>query len=138
MLPTGFDCSPFQTDYFNGVSSMRKLFFKVLQVAIGTMLAVGIASADGIRCGSDLILKGDSRERVRIKCGEPAEISKQTLLRSSRLVIRGRVERHNEEMVEIPVEIWTYNFGSNRLMERIRFVDGIVEHIDTLGYGYGN
>jgi len=39
-------------------------------------------------------------------------------------------------MVEVPVEYWTYNFGPNKLMRRIRFVDGLVEEIETLDYGY--
>ncbi len=36
----------------------------------------------------------------------------------------------------MPVEIWTYNFGPYKLMREIRFVDGRVEDIETLGYGY--
>ena len=39
-------------------------------------------------------------------------------------------------MVEVPVEVWTYNFGPYKLMRRVRFVDGLVEEIETLGYGY--
>jgi hypothetical protein len=38
--------------------------------------------------------------------------------------------------VEIPVEIWTFNFGPSKLMREVRFVDGRVEEISTLGYGY--
>jgi uncharacterized protein YvpB len=36
----------------------------------------------------------------------------------------------------VPVEIWTYNFGPYKLMRRVRFVDGFVEDIETLGYGH--
>ena len=41
-----------------------------------------------------------------------------------------------EDAIEIIVEIWTYNLGPNKLMRQIRFEDGIVVDIDTLGYGY--
>ena len=43
---------------------------------------------------------------------------------------------YGDAMVEVPVEIWTYNFGPYKLMRRVRFVDGLVEEIETLGYGY--
>jgi len=38
--------------------------------------------------------------------------------------------------VEVPIEIWTYNFGPYKLMRQVRFVDGVVDEIETLGYGY--
>ena len=38
--------------------------------------------------------------------------------------------------IEVPVETWIYNLGPNKLMRRIRFEDGIVVEIETLGYGY--
>jgi hypothetical protein len=34
------------------------------------------------------------------------------------------------------VEVWIYNFGPNKLMQRIRFEDGVVVRIESLGYGY--
>ena len=35
------------------------------------------------------------------------------------------------------IETWTYNFGPNLLMRRIRFTaDGTVASIETLGYGF--
>jgi len=37
---------------------------------------------------------------------------------------------------EIPVEMWTYNFGPDRLMQRIRFENGVVVRIESLGYGF--
>jgi uncharacterized protein YvpB len=38
--------------------------------------------------------------------------------------------------VEIPVEVWLYNFGSDKLMQQIRFEDGRVVKIETLDFGY--
>jgi hypothetical protein len=37
---------------------------------------------------------------------------------------------------DVQVEIWTYNFGPNKLLQRIRFENGIVVKIDSLGYGF--
>ena len=39
-------------------------------------------------------------------------------------------------MIEIPVEVWIYNLGADKLMQQIRFEDGKVVDIDSLGYGY--
>ncbi len=33
---------------------------------------------------------------------------------------------------EVPVEIWTYNRGPNKLMVSIRFVNGTVVAVETL------
>ena len=35
-----------------------------------------------------------------------------------------------------PYEVWTYNFGPSRFITRIRVRNGIVESIETGGYGY--
>jgi hypothetical protein len=37
---------------------------------------------------------------------------------------------------EIPVEVWTYNFGPDRFMQRIRFENGVIVRIESLGYGF--
>jgi Protein of unknown function (DUF2845) len=37
---------------------------------------------------------------------------------------------------EMAVETWIYNFGPNRLMQSIRFENGVVVKIDSLGYGF--
>jgi len=50
--------------------------------------------------------------------------------------VNGREYFFGDELMEVPVDIWTYNFGPYKLMRRIRFVDGVVEEIETLGYGY--
>ena len=49
---------------------------------------------------------------------------------------RGRPFHLGDGLVEVPVETWTYNLGPHKLMRRLRFEDGIVVDIDTLGYGY--
>lgn len=50
--------------------------------------------------------------------------------------LNGRYYYFGDAVVEVPVEVWTYNFGPYKLMRRVRFVDGLVEEIETLGYGY--
>ncbi len=39
--------------------------------ALLVLLAAGAVSADSMRCGNDLVLKGDHVSEVHKKCGEP-------------------------------------------------------------------
>ena len=114
---------------------MRSLAVPML-IAVALSLGALAARADNVRCGSRLANTGDTREAVRHKCGDPAEVSRQTLLRRPTYFYRGRFYYSGDELVEVPVEVWTYNFGPNKFMRRLRFVDGLLEDIETLGYGY--
>jgi hypothetical protein len=113
---------------------MRALVSSALAALLLT-LAVP-ASADGLRCGSKLVSTGDPRAKVRQFCGEPTDVQTRAILRRPTFGFGGRIYSYGDGFVEVPVEIWTYNFGPYKLMREIRFVDGRVENIETLGYGY--
>lgn len=100
------------------------------------MLISPPALADAMRCGSRLISDGDTITAVRDLCGDPSDVQSRSILRRPSYFLNGRYYYYGDAMVEVPVEIWTYNFGPYKLMRRIRFVDGLVEEIETLGYGY--
>lgn len=107
---------------------------------IASLLALGMiasnAHADALRCGSRLVRFGDTRAMVRDVCGEPADVETRTIVRRPHYDYYGRIVYYGTGYVEVPVEIWTYNFGPYKLMRRIKFVDGVIEDIETLGYGY--
>lgn len=96
---------------------------------------VPMAHADAMRCGNKLIREGDTRSLVRDFCGEPSDIQTRSILRRP-VFFQGRKQFFGDGLVEIPIEIWTFNFGPSKLMREVRFVDGRVETINTLGYGY--
>jgi len=101
------------------------------------LLAVAMpASADNMRCGSKLMTTGDTRSKVRAFCGEPSDVQTRYIQRRPTFNYGGRYYSYGDGYVEIPVEIWTYNFGPYKLMRQVRFVDGVIEEIETLGYGY--
>jgi hypothetical protein len=101
-------------------------------------LALAAASpAYAFRCGNQLVTKGDTRSEVIAACGEPTEIDQRTsILRRPLVWVRGRAYSVPDALIEVPVEIWIYNLGPNKLMRRLRFEDGVLVEIDTMGYGY--
>jgi hypothetical protein len=94
------------------------------------------AFADGFRCGSRIVVEGSTGGEVRALCGEPASIERRTILRGPVIWRHGRPIYVAGAEIEVPVETWTYNFGPNKLMRRVRLEDGLVTQIETLGYGY--
>lgn len=104
------------------------------------VLSIAIAPAadatEFLRCGHKLVGQGDTRDKVLALCGEPADIAYSSILRRPSYVVDGRTYFLGDEMVEVRVEKWLYNFGPNKLMRRIKFVDGVVEDIESLGYGH--
>lgn len=111
----------------------------MLSVRIGLvlcLLAAGPAGAETLRCGDDLITEGDPMARVLRLCGEPVDVQRTVALREPTYWIGGRLVRAAGGWREVPIETWTYNFGPSRFMRRLRFEDGAVVSIETLGYGY--
>ena len=108
---------------------------------MSVLLLVGLAvapsvHADAMRCGNRLVSIGDTRDAVLSICGDPSDIQKRSIVRRPSYELNGRVIFYGDGYVEVPVEIWTFNFGPYKLIRRVRFVDGRVDEIETLGYGY--
>jgi hypothetical protein len=108
-------------------------------VAMAFALLASVASpaqADGFRCGTKLVVEGSLRGEVLARCGAPSDVEHRTILRRPVFWRHGRPYSVPGDLVEVPVETWTYNLGPNKLMRRLRLDDGIVVEIETLGYGY--
>jgi hypothetical protein len=101
-------------------------------LAAAALALAGPAAADSMRCGSKLMTDGDPLDKVHALCGPPASIERREILRPYGYH-RG-VTVHSS--YEVSVEIWTYNFGPNKLMYRLRFEDGLLVDVDTLSHGY--
>ena len=100
------------------------------------VLAAAASPAYAFRCGTKLVHEGDTRAEVEAKCGAATEVETRTVWRRPVAWIHGRPYHLGFDEVEIPVELWTYNLGPNKFMRRVRFEDGRVVEIETLGYGY--
>ena len=105
---------------------------------LAVVLSLAAASpAYAFRCGGHIISEGTTRSEVVSYCGDPTEVvSSSSILRRPVTWINGRPYTVGDGFVEIPVDIWLYNLGPNKLMQRIKFEDGRVVAIESLGYGY--
>lgn len=103
---------------------------------LALLLVPSLLLAESIRCGSQLILKGSTSADLIENCGEPAQKTRNGTTHG----LLGNTYRGagviGEATGDIEVETWTYDFGSNQLMERVRLENGIVVQIDSLGYGH--
>jgi hypothetical protein len=85
--------------------------------------------AEAMRCGNKVVSRGDTQYQVRQRCGEPDDISRRWI------TVYQRVGPDREVAVDVEVVEWLYDFGRNRLVTRLRFVDGVLEEEWTDGYG---
>lgn len=99
---------------------------------IGTTMPAG---ADALRCGARLVAEGDTRAAVESRCGPPADVVRRTRLAPAIVWRDGRPYRVGHGLIDVVVEEWFYDFGPQRFVRRVRFEDGVVVRIDTLGYG---
>jgi hypothetical protein len=96
----------------------------------------GTGHADSLRCGNQLALLGNTRLEVRAKCGEPDDVVHSTLERRTTIAYYKHIAYAEEQAIIVPVEVWTYNFGPHRLMYRLRFINGVLEGMEPMGYGF--
>jgi hypothetical protein len=99
-------------------------------------MAGGVVQADSFQCGSTLVGTGDTRDQVAAKCGNPSDIERSTVFVQSVAWVNGVPVSAGNSLIEVPVELWLYNFGPSQLMRRVRFESGRVVMIEILGYGY--
>jgi len=108
----------------------------------GLLLAVAPARADGLRCNDRLVSTGDSIYVVRSRCGEPQDATRRTETRTARRRVRvacGRGDTRCDQVQEVSVDVvideWTYDFGPQRFVHYLTFLDGRLARVDTGGYG---
>jgi hypothetical protein len=75
---------------------------------------LALDDTSSLECNGGIVLRGDSEEMVRDKCGNPQKVT--------------------QEDEDSPV-IWFYNFGPSEFVSYVSFTNGIVERIQMGGYG---
>jgi hypothetical protein len=94
------------------------------------------ARADGFHCGNRIVTEGMYQYDVRQICGEPADVVRTSILRRPVVWRFGRPWYAGPEEVPVTVETWIYDFGPMRLMRKLRFEDGVLTNVETLGHGH--
>jgi hypothetical protein len=92
-----------------------------------------LGSAQSVVCAGKIINEGISQAEVNAKCGPPAQVDHRTTNLVAAIGSANYIAGTSDDM---QVEVWTYNFGPNRLMQRIWFEGGLVKRVESLGYGY--
>ncbi|MBS0420820.1 MAG: DUF2845 domain-containing protein [Proteobacteria bacterium] len=111
---------------------MKRLLSAVILVALSWN-----ARGESMECSDKIISQGDSISKVATLCGNPTQVDHTSIVRSAAGgFVNGQWVASAGTQIEIPVEVWLYNLGPDRLMRQIRFEDGRVVKIETLDYGY--
>lgn len=95
---------------------------KLLCVVLLLCCLLPWSAAEAMRCGKDLVVEGMTRYEVRERCGEPDDIS-----RRYKTVYR-HMSHQQAVAIEVEIEEWFYDGGSNRLDRLLRFVNGRLVH----------
>ena len=115
----------------------------------GSLLAVagGRADASTLRCKNGIVSYGDSFHEVATACGNPdwrqQYVEYQTVQQRVPTVC-GASNRQKvcyvlvEQTVPLSIDEWTYDFGRNRFVELVRFEQGRLVAVSTLGYSKKN
>ena len=108
---------------------------KIKYLVLFFLFLVGnLAFADNaLRCGNYLVVIGDSEAKVLARCGKPEQ---QISTNKVEAQINTISPIKSIEKVDIPVDIWTYNFGSQRLQYKLTFENGELVTIESGDYGY--
>ena len=93
------------------------------------------APAHALRCGNKIVSEGDSTMLLLRNCGDPT-LKEQFV---DRVPVRAYDQVRNAYYTtydEQPYDVWTYNFGPQRFVQRITIKGGKIHRIESQGYGY--
>lgn len=116
---------------------MRSRLLLAILLLVGT-----VAPALALRCGSALVVEGQSKFEVLQRCGAPAYTDEHIEYRAggTNPTIPRPLDSLGQTYPfpvtrEVSVEQWIYNFGPTQLMSSLTFENGRLIKIETLSYG---
>ena len=101
--------------------------------------------ADTLACEGRIVGTGDSRYEVKAVCGEPDDAAQRVEYRTVSGRVAGpcsrdggkiRCSQTREQVIEVVIDEWVYDFGRNRFIEHLTFEQGRLVHIRTGTYGH--
>lgn len=101
---------------------MRSFLFSLTLL----LCLASVAAADNFRCpNGEIVSTGDRQSIVAMKCDVPSYKSSWMESESGR---RGAT-------ILINIEEWTYNEGPHRLIHVLTFKNGVLDSVQTAGFG---
>jgi hypothetical protein len=100
---------------------------KALLIALVAVIPE-LGDAQSVVCAGKIINEGVTKAEVAAACGAPTEVGKGAH--------NPAIGAANAPDSDEGTEVWTYNFGPRKLMQRIWFEDGRVKLVESLGYGH--
>lgn len=116
-----------------------------IAVLLGGLATSATAHADTMNCKNRIVSTGDTRYQVKSTCGDPDDASQRVEYRTVRGRVAGPCTRQGdrivcsdtrEQVVEVVIDEWTYDFGKNRFLQHLTFEQGRLITVRTGGYGY--
>jgi hypothetical protein len=105
---------------------------KHLLFVLGLLAAGPVRAEGGFRCGDRLVRNGETQDDVEVKCGDPDATREWTEYQTESVYIGNhKVERS----VPINYAEWKYDFGRDRLIRYLTFVQGRLRDVRTGEYG---
>jgi hypothetical protein len=123
------------------MTSKSWLLFAVCGLAAASVWLGGKASAEVLSCKDRLVKLGSSQYDVTALCGPPDGMQQRTELRPVRRQVRvpcaaGLCTTVIEDAIEVPVEEWVYDFGTQRFLQYLTFEGGTLIRVKAGGYGH--
>jgi hypothetical protein len=118
---------------------MKRIYFLIMLLCL-----IFSDVSYGLRCGRELVEIGDHKYDVSEKCGQPNSIERHLERRGgqdSASIGRRfapntlRLGRQQYSEIDISVEEWIYDFGHSRFRQYLRFENGELTEIKSLGRG---
>lgn len=116
-----------------------------MAVLLGGLTTSATAHADSMNCKDRIVSTGDSRYQVKATCGEPDDASQRVEYRTVRGRVSGPCRREagrivcsdtREQVVEVVIDEWVYDFGKNRFIQYLTFEQGKLVTVRSGSYGY--
>lgn len=109
---------------------MKKSTFLLLLIIL-----IFSTSANALRCGNSIVVKGDSSFKVKKLCGDPAFTDQWEVIHSK--TVKNTNSKSRIENTEIQ-ELWTYNFGSSKLVQYLSFINHELVKIESGSHGFND
>jgi hypothetical protein len=109
-----------------------------VRIAVVVLTAVVLGAAGivyALDCDGRIVSMGATLWDVQTICGDPVQVS-DTVEVVLKPVYNPQGHMAGHLPVGVPKQVWTYHFGSSRLMYILTFLEGALVKIDAGGYGH--